>query len=160
VALPAALGAEIEPAPSIPARSSGTRVKRVLVIDDDAQVARLFSRGLRDHDVTTADGGRAGVEACRLGDFDIVFCDLMMPDVTGPQLYAEVLELRPDLARRFVFMTGGAFTEGAAEFLAKSTRPLLAKPFTLPEVREMVERSPGTGDRSRDRKLPGSSPLR
>ena len=62
----------------------------------------------------------------------------MMPEVSGMDVYARVAAARPELASRFVFMTGGAFTRKARAFLKKTRLTCLEKPFELSEIRELV----------------------
>ncbi len=114
---------------------------RVLVIDDDPLVARAVSRLLRGHVVETAFGGRDGV-ARLLGEpsFDVVLCDLMMPDLSGMETYDAVVSQRPELASRFVFMTGGGFTPGAREFLERVANDRFDKPFDGRRLRAVVAR--------------------
>jgi PAS domain S-box-containing protein len=114
---------------------------RVLVVDDAPQVARSLARGLAGlHDVEVASDGR---EALALltddrNDFDVVLCDVMMPDVSGVDLYQQIAARRPELAARFVFMTGGAFTKAAHEFLERVPNPRIDKPFEIRAVRRLL----------------------
>jgi two-component system cell cycle sensor histidine kinase/response regulator CckA len=107
------------------------RTLRILVIDDEPAIGRSLTRMLKQRcSVSTATSGREGLN--RLGDapaFDLVLCDLMMPDVTGADVYEQVREQRPEVAQRFVFMTGGAFTVRTREFLAAVPNPRLDKPI-------------------------------
>ena len=105
-----------------------------MLVDDDAALRRSMKRLLeRVHDVFIADSGESALaELRRDGDrYDVILCDLMMPHMTGMQLYERIVGERPDLARRFVFMTGGAFSKRLLEFLAECARPVLDKPFDL-----------------------------
>jgi DNA-binding NtrC family response regulator len=64
----------------------------------------------------------------------------MMPQMSGMDLHAEVAKLDPARAERFVFMTGGTFTDKASRFLAQTSNPSLKKPFKATELRELVRR--------------------
>jgi len=68
-----------------------------------------------------------------------VFCDLMMPGLSGMDLYARVRERHPKLADRFVFMTGGAFTVKSQRFLDATSNPRIEKPFDADRVHAVVE---------------------
>ena len=70
--------------------------------------------------------------------FDLVLCDLMMPDVNGAAVYASVKRDHPELAERFVFMTGGAFTTRAREFLSQHPGAQLEKPFNIADIEKLL----------------------
>ncbi len=119
-----------------PARRRG----QVLIIDDDALVASTVRRALgRDHDVI---GLNDPVEAARRivngGAFDVIFCDLMMPNVTGMDLYEQIARLAPGQAARMIFMTGGAFTTQAQDFLDTTQNAFIEKPISLEKLRDLV----------------------
>ncbi len=118
---------------------------RILVVDDDERVAGVLRRVLRSaHDVEIATSGRAAVERIRAGaSWDVLFCDLMMPEMTGMQLHHEIERLAPGLALRMVFVTGGAFTDAARRFLERVPSARIDKPFMPDEIRVLVaERLP------------------
>ena len=121
--------------------------RRVMLIDDDASLRRSLQRMLeRVHDVFVADGGETALAELRRNPnhYDVILCDLMMPHMSGMQFYEHVVGDRPDLATRFIFMTGGAFSKRSSEFLAECARPILDKPFdlnTLSRAIEQVDRS-------------------
>ena len=70
--------------------------------------------------------------------FDLILCDLMMPDMTGMDLYAAIRAAAPEQASRMIFVTGGAFTPRAIEFLDTVTNLRLDKPFDLRNLRALV----------------------
>ncbi len=121
-------------------------VANVLVIDDEELVGRSIRRALRSHDVQVVTTGR---DAIRLltgqesADFDIVFCDLMMPELSGMDVFEAVERANPTVAERFVFMTGGAFTPRARHFLEATRNECLEKPFDLRAVRDLAQRAVG-----------------
>ncbi len=124
------------PAPRGPAR----RKPSVLVVDDEELIGRLLTVGLGPiADVVALTSGRSAQEHLRSGTHvDLILCDLMMPDVTGADLFEWLTEHRPELTGRIVFMTGGAFTERDRRFLEAQSDRHLSKPFRLDEVRELV----------------------
>lgn len=132
--------AEQIPTHEEPPATAPTAVRsRVIVVDDEPLVGRSIRRALRNHDVEIYSKGQQAIERLRSDDaFDLVFLDLMMPDVSGVDVYRQITERRPDLARRFVFMTGGAFTAEARDFLERHEVECLEKPFELGQIREMV----------------------
>jgi CheY-like chemotaxis protein len=112
----------------------------VLVIDDEPLVARAVSRTLTpDHEVVVCTSARESLGLLRAGQaFDIILCDLMMPDMSGIDFYGEVERLLPDLLPRLMFMTGGAFTPRARNFLDRVVSPRIEKPFDHMTMRRVV----------------------
>jgi CheY-like chemotaxis protein len=112
------------------------------VVDDEPLVGRSLQRILsREHDVDVVDRARTALDRIAGGErFDAVLCDLMMPDVSGMAFHDEVKILDPGLQERIVFVTGGAFTEGAREFLDRVPNVQLEKPVDPAVLREMVRR--------------------
>ena len=104
---------------------------RVLVVDDEPRLCAIMARLLgSDHDVTTLTSAATAVERIAAGErFDVIFSDLMMPGMSGMELHAELERLAPQQAKRMVFLTGGAFTPRASEFLGKVRNRFLDKPF-------------------------------
>jgi signal transduction histidine kinase/DNA-binding response OmpR family regulator len=104
---------------------------RVLVVDDEPMLASAIRRVLiSQHDVDTTTRAVDALDKLRTGAmFDVIFADLMMPQVTGMELYARICEEFPDHGPRVVFLTGGAFTQAAREFLAAVPNRTLEKPI-------------------------------
>jgi CheY-like chemotaxis protein len=91
------------------------------------------------HDVVTeTDAAVALARIARGETFDVIFCDLMMPNMGGVDVHAALFANRPDLARRLVFLTGGAFSQRTEEFLETVANPVVAKPFTVEGLRALV----------------------
>ena len=97
-------------------------------------------RGLGDeHAVERCLQARVALELIRNSPpYDAILCDMMMPEMTGEQLYEAVLATDPEQARRIIFMTGGAFTEGTRQFLERVRNPQLTKPFKVEEVETLL----------------------
>ena len=112
----------------------------VLIIDDDRLVAKALARVLREHECAIVNDAREALELLLREPFDVILSDLMMPDMTGMELHAALLAERPDLAARMVFISGGAFTPAARDFLERVTNPRIAKPFDAEAVRDLVRR--------------------
>jgi signal transduction histidine kinase len=111
----------------------------VIVVDDEPLVGRSIRRALREHDVQVFSSGREAIERlCSDEPVDLVFCDLMMPEVSGMEVFGRVCARRPEMASRFVFMTGGAFTPQAREFLKDTPMLCLEKPFEVRQIRDLV----------------------
>ncbi len=118
---------------------------RILIIDDEPLLGQTLRFAFQDrHDVEVAFGGREGLERLSKDSaFDLVLCDLMMPDISGEHVFVAVRERTPELLPRFVFMTGGAFTERAQEFLAQFHGRQLEKPFNIEEVETLLSELSG-----------------
>ncbi len=143
VRLPASTRTELAPSVQTPPVASPGARARVVVIDDEPLVGRSIRRALRGHDVQVFTSGEEGIaRLCSDEPFDVVFCDLMMPEVSGMEVFARVAEHCPEVASQFVFMTGGAFTQDARDFVKETPLVCLEKPFELRQIRDLVtERS-------------------
>jgi PAS domain S-box-containing protein len=141
VALPAAPD-EAQAAPGRVQPTAAGRRARVLVIDDEPLVCRAVQRILSPpHDVRVQPGARQALEALTAdGGYDLVLCDLMMPGMTGMDLHQRLAATAPELAARFVFLTGGAFTSDARAFLDRVPNPMVEKPFDPAALRELVNK--------------------
>ncbi|MDB4979657.1 MAG: Sensor protein [Myxococcales bacterium] len=117
-----------------------SRRGRVLVVDDEPLIGRVLRAALKgEHEVVVVERAAAALALLNQGDrFDVVLCDLMMPDVSGPDFYERVNDRWPQLAGRVVFMTGGAFTPRAVEFMNCVPTSVLSKPFDVDELRRVV----------------------
>jgi signal transduction histidine kinase/ActR/RegA family two-component response regulator len=128
----------------VPATAAGQA--RVLLVDDDSMVLTAVKRILRDHHVTAIQDSREALSVL-LADsgFDLILCDLMMPNLSGIELY-EVLEKQaPRQLARFVFLTGGAFTPRAREFLERLQGRHIEKPFDRDALLALVASYVGRG---------------
>lgn len=119
--------------------------RRVLLIDDEKRLGEAIARALSDdHDVELESEARQALERLQNGEtFDVILCDLMMPVMSGMDLYAEIMQRDPKLASRFIFMTGGAFSARAQAFLQAASNPCLQKPVDMSLLRSLVARAKG-----------------
>ena len=116
----------------------------LLVIDDDAQVLKSMARLLgRQHVVRTASSVPEGLAAVAEQTFDLILCDVMMPRGGGERFWAELLLNAPRLMDRVAFMTGGAPSHEARDFLRRTPRPVLVKPFDVMAVNELLDQHAG-----------------
>ena len=115
-------------------------VGRVLVVDDDRLVSETVELMLaEDHDIVLAHGAEDALRMIRQGEsFDAIVCDLMMPGMTGIELFFELQSESPLLAHRMLFATGGAFTPGAQGFVQDMGSRVISKPFRSDELRGKV----------------------
>jgi len=145
VSLPA-VGAQEAPTEGNRARRARVNHRaRILIIDDEPLLGQTLRFAFQDrHDVEVAASGRDALERLAAdSSFDLVLCDLMMPDVSGEHVFHAVRDRSPSLLPRFVFMTGGAFTERAQEFLAQFEGRQLEKPFNIDEVESLLSELSG-----------------
>lgn len=120
------------PEPKVATRESAAthRTRRILVVDDEPRVVDLLRRLMRNHELVSAANGREALERLRATpDFDVILCDLMMPELTGMDVYETVRATWPGLHERIVFMSGGVFSVEMQRFLKQVKNPLLTKPF-------------------------------
>ena len=139
------LAASVEEAttPEPRARLSSSSLRgHVLIIDDDALVGGALRRLLgREHDVTLVTSGRAGLDHLASGaPVDAILCDLMMPEMTGMDVHAELRRNSAALAEKMIFVTGGAFTERARDFLDEVPNARVEKPFDSAAPRALVRK--------------------
>ena len=137
-AAPVPPGPASPPAPPEAPRGGGPL--RILVVDDEPMVGRAVGRLLGGHQVDLATSGAQALERIRAGTgYQVVICDLMMPDLTGMDLRERLQVEAPALARRMIFLTGGAFTERARAFVERGDVRVLEKPVDAAALRAVVE---------------------
>jgi CheY-like chemotaxis protein len=117
------------------------RRARILVIDDEPLLGRTLSFMLEErHDVVVIGNGREALARLEAdAEFDLVLCDLDMPELTGQAVYEAVARLHPELESRFVLMTGGACARWAEDFLAGYRGVQLDKPFSTDDVEQVLD---------------------
>ena len=115
--------------------------RRVLVVDDDAEMSTMLARHLESEDmaVVAATGGREALKALTSQEFDVVVTDLVMDDVDGLEVLATAGRCRP--APRVILMTAFGTLETAIEAMRQGAYDYLAKPFKLAEVTVAVGRA-------------------
>ncbi|HET9855553.1 MAG TPA: response regulator [Methylomirabilota bacterium] len=118
---------------------------RILVIDDERAVRDLISDALsiEGHEVLTAENGKQGLDLIVRYRFDLVFCDLRMPEMDGRALYEEIQRDHPQVLKRIVFVTAQANSPDYGPFLRETRIPVIEKPFTLSQLRQAVGKMVG-----------------
>jgi DNA-binding response OmpR family regulator len=126
----AARGTDVEPSRT-----------RVLVVDDEPMMGTTLRVMLAEkHEVVVTHSARQAMELLECdGRFDAILCDLMLPGVSGMDLYGWLKENMPHLAEATVFMTGGAYTPEAHEFLEQQGSRRIEKPFGMDELVRAVD---------------------
>jgi CheY-like chemotaxis protein len=112
---------------------------RILAIDDEPLVLRGLRRVLLDHDLVCVAQAAEALRLLESGEpFDVILCDLMMPEMTGVEFYNCLRKSLPALAHRIVFMTGGAIAADADGFLASVSNLRLEKPFEMESLESSI----------------------
>ena len=121
----------------------------MLVVDDDVRLREMLGRLLgKDHDVTLASSAEEALASMRSGKrYDAIVSDVMMPGMTGVDLFVELERLDRRQAERVIFITGGAFTPATRAFLETAKNPFLEKPFDNRALRELVSSVAAASDR-------------
>jgi CheY-like chemotaxis protein len=114
--------------------AAACRRGRVLVIDDEPDVTDIIAQFLQRHEVEVCHKGREATDKALGGDWDVILCDLMIPDRNGMEVYEAVRARRPDLAERFTFITSGVLNADVARFLRETHRPHWIKPLDFRAV--------------------------
>jgi PAS domain S-box-containing protein len=139
VLLPVAQAPDAEPPAQKPEPTAPS--SRILVIDDQAAVAKALKRLIGGtHDVHVFTDAREALRQVQNGErYDIILTDLMMPEMSGMDLYRELARSHPEQAARMAFITGDAFTPEARAFLEQFPTRHLEKPFDQRAIRELIQ---------------------
>lgn len=111
---------------------------KVLIIDDEPLVAKTLARLLRGHQVQTCHSAHEALELIFTESFDLVFCDLMMPELSGRKLFGMVWDRDPELSKRFIFITGGAIHSDSEDLIKSQGNRVLYKPFDRESLNEIL----------------------
>jgi CheY-like chemotaxis protein len=115
--------------------ASVVRRARILAVDDEEMVLRVLNRVLREHEMVCVTSAEQALDLLEAGQtFDAIMSDVMMPGMTGMDFYQALRVRFPDLLRRLVFMSGGALTAKAADFLRGTANPQVDKPFASEDL--------------------------
>ncbi len=113
---------------------------RILVVDDEPALGAALRRMLRDYDVVVAVSGPEALARLSGGErFDVILCDMAMPDMRGDEVYRRIQQIAPEQGERVIFCTGGPTTGDAREFIATLSNPVLEKPFEPQTLRDMLK---------------------
>ena len=140
VAFPPALKEKREERPSQLEPAVAKRA-RVLLVDDEAAMGAAVHRALsRHHDVVFVMHGADALERIAKRErFDVVFSDFMMPDISGMEMHQRIQVMDPELAKRLVFLTGGAFTAEGRVYLDGIPNRVVAKPFRSSDLLSVID---------------------
>ena len=116
------------------------RKGKLLVVDDEPQIGNTLRLLLDpDHEVIPVTSAREAIARVRAeASFDLIFCDLMMPGVSGADFYKELAVVAPDMLSRLVFMTGGVFSTQTNDFLQSVPNTCIEKPFDIAALLALI----------------------
>jgi CheY-like chemotaxis protein len=119
---------------------ASTRKVRILVVDDEPSVREFMQNALtlNGHSVDTTGDPKEVLARLANTAYDVLFFDIRMPQMSGIELYSNILEKTPKLAKRIIFMTGDVMGADIKAFLSQNKLPYLAKPFNLESLREKL----------------------
>ena len=138
------IAAPVPPPPAARADAAGTprdATIRILILDDERPIGMLLEKWLRSsgYAPTVAHSGAEAIQLVRETPFDAVLCDHRMVGMAGTDVFDAIVAVRPELERRFVFMSGDVLNPELQGFVARRHVGLLAKPFDLDTVRRTLE---------------------
>jgi CheY-like chemotaxis protein len=115
--------------------------KAILVVDDEAGISKALAYLFRrdGHQVDTAANGHLALARLQEREYDLILCDLRMPELDGPGLYRSLEFHAPHLLQRFIFLTGDTLSPEAHAFFNQTGAVRLTKPFRAAEVRRIVQ---------------------
>ena len=130
-------GAPWEPDASVQAEGGAA----ILLIDDEPGMQNALRRLLqrRGYDVTTANNGQEGLRALESSSYDVILCDVRMPDLDGPGFYHELERRYPRLLSRLIFLTGDVLSLESQAFFDQVDCPRLIKPFRADDIQRAVQ---------------------
>jgi two-component system NtrC family sensor kinase len=138
------LGAVPAPPPAMLSADEApvVRGQTILVVDDEPSLASGLARLLRrdGHEVDTVANGHLALARLEAHAYDLILCDVRMPDLDGPSLYQLLKRQQPHLCQRFIFLTGDTLEPATQAFLEASGAPCLTKPFSIADARRVIQR--------------------
>ena len=131
------------PAPPSATEAPVVRGQTILVVEDEPSLASGLARLLRrdGHTVETVANGRLALARLEARAYDLILCDVRMPELDGPSLYRLLERQQPHLCQRVIFLTGDTLEAATQAFLEASGAPCLTKPFAIAEARRAIQRA-------------------
>jgi CheY-like chemotaxis protein len=122
-------------------KATEARRRRMLFVEDHPELLAIYERTFRHHEIILVDTGELALTAIRQQrHFDLVVCDLLLPDIDGVEVYRRARQMEPELAARFVFATAADTRQRFQSSLEAVDVPILEKPFGMRLIRELLER--------------------
>lgn len=125
---------------SAPAKPAAVETKKILLLEDDDTFQEILRGFLEEHcyEVVAVKNGVEGVREIMGSDFEVIICDMMMPNLPGDMFYLAVERMRPHLCNRFIFITGLRDNCKVSDFVRKVNGTILHKPFHIEDLLEVI----------------------
>lgn len=109
---------------------------KILVLDDDRFLGKALQRTFQlwGHTVTVCTQGKQALQVLATEQFDIIFSDIMMPEMDGMAFYLALQKQSPEMIDRLVFMTGAILNSNIAKWIPTQSRPVLEKPLDIAQL--------------------------
>jgi DNA-binding response OmpR family regulator len=116
---------------------------KALIVEDEASIREIFERVLSDDgfDVTLAADGKIAEMLIAENMYDLILCDIRLPKVSGIDCYIFLQQEYYEQSKKVIFMTGSIMSTETTNFLEKSGRPYILKPFRPSELLELIHAS-------------------
>ena len=116
------------------------RSAHILVLDDEQTIAELLGEmlGLLGYSTTLCHSALDALQLLAQRDFDLIISDFRMPKMNGQEFYRQAIQMKPELTRNILFLTGDVVSEETQSFLQSTGNPHLSKPFQLAQVERLV----------------------
>ncbi len=113
----------------------------ILVIDDNPAIIKLMAKILKanDYEVSTAAGGESGIKKLKKNDYDLVFTDLMMPDISGMEVLEHVISKSPKTM--CIILTAHGTIKSSVDAIKKGAFDYITKPVSPSELLVVVEKA-------------------
>jgi CheY-like chemotaxis protein len=118
-----------------------SRKRHILIVDDNVELAQSHKELLEagDYSVSVAPNGAVALQQVLNQEVDAVICDLKMPLLEGDKFYITVERVKPELLRRFIFITGESNDPKFQSFLRQVESPVFTKPVPLEKLITTLE---------------------
>jgi CheY-like chemotaxis protein len=112
----------------------------ILSIDDEQLIRDLLVQylGMVGYSVEAIGDAQEALELVENKNYDLLLLDMKMPQMTGRDFYQALANRNPEMASRVVFVTGDIVSNDTREFLGRTGRPALEKPFDLREMNRVI----------------------
>ena len=157
------VGPQVQPQATAVPDALPFQTARILVLDDDQAIGELLGEMLTllGYSAKLCNSAPEAVKLVGQHEFDLIISDFRMPKMNGQEFYREAIGIKPELARRVIFLTGDVVNEETQAFLQSTGNPHLSKPFQLARVEEAIaqvlRQQPASGGSHQHRDVPGGN---